>query len=627
MTFWGLVIGRSRAARDAAALLGREMPGCQIEHREESASASSWLDSLPAEDHLVFVLALFPSLDGDPDSVVLPLIDRYPDARAIISTSEETLTGVAQLADRGRVDLIVHEPNLSSPRFLLDMADQARRFDERSHIDDHLGDADKETFIFSTPYTDDEIMGMVVEGIDDCLGYQPRVTVPAGVRLTIEGTEAEEAMLCLSGQVSLERESHAGDVLMHHASTGRIIGLLSLTDRREAFFTSRTTTEVTGIRLTFEQLNHVIRTRPETALLLAVLLIRSLDRRLRRAEDIQIEKVELTAQLHQEKAALRRTYRKLEAARAELMSQARFATLGELASGVAHELNNPIAAIMRSTDHILEDITRSFQMKTSSADRVSEAALKAALESPPLSTREARVERRRLAELTGDPALASRLVLAGVTEELLGEVLPQRMSSSKRAELTEHLERSASIGTGLRNLRSASTRINSLVDSLRSYARPDGDPLADIDIRDTLEDTIRLLSHRLRDIEIIRRYGDLPLLTCHPAQLSQVGTNLIANAADAMQDLPVKTITVTTTLGSPGWMRVTITDSGPGMSDDTLEHIFEPRFTTKAGRVHYGMGLGLTISKSIIERHGGTISIHSKPGGTTATIELPLEGP
>lgn len=627
MTFWGLVIGRNEAARDTASLLGTEAPDIEVRHLETTSEARDWLDTVEEFDHLVFVLVLFPCPEGDPDTVLLPFLTRFPYARAIISTSQESLGGVARLADRGRIDLIVHESNLSSPRFLSDMADQVRRFDETTGIDYHIDDGSKETFIFSTPYTDDEIMAMIVDGIDNCLGYQPRVSVPPGVRLTIEGAETEEAMLCLSGQVALERESHAGDVLMHHASTGKVIGLLSLTDRRKAFFTSRTTTEVTGVRLTFEQLNQVIRTRPETALLLAVLLIRSLDRRLRRAENIQIEKVELTAQLHEEQAELRKTYRKLEQARAELMSQARFATLGELASGVAHELNNPIAAIMRSTDHLLEDIDRSFQNRSSAAGRVSEAALQAALESRPLSTKEARVERRRLSDLTGDTALASRLVLAGVTVDHLEGALPRRTSPGQRTKLIEHIERAASIGTGLRNLRSASTRINSLVDSLRSYARPDGDPLADIDIRTTIEDTVRLLSHRLRDIEVIRGYGNVPPITCHPAQLSQVWTNLIANAADAMTESLGKTMTITTSMKNTGWVRVTIADNGPGMADDTLEHIFEPRFTTKAGRVQYGMGLGLTISKAIVERHGGTISLQSTPGGTVATIDLPLEGP
>lgn len=619
MTLRGLVIGEGDAARGAASLLASELSRCQVELAETAAAARRLLRP---EDELVFALALFPSPEGDPDTVLLPLIDRFPLARAIVVTSEDTVSGVAGLADEGRLDLVVHEPNLTAPRFVQDMADQVRRYEERSGIDRH--EKTKETFIFSTPLSDDEVMAMIVDDIDDCLGHQPRVTVPAGVRLTIEGVEAEEAMLCLSGQVALERESHAGDILMHHASTGRIIGLLSLTDRREAFFTARTTSEVTAVRLTFEQLNHVIRTRPETALLMAVLLIRSLDRRLRRAEDIQLEKVELTAQLRHEQEQLRKTYSQLEAARAELMSRARFATLGELASGVAHELNNPITAIMRSTEHLIDDIGETFH-DSSACGRASEAALRAALEAKPVSTAQSREERRRLADLIGSSQQASRLVLAGVTESLLRGVLADATGAERQA-LMSAVERSSSIGTALCNLRSASTRIDSLVHSLRSYARPDGDPLANIDVRETIEDTIRLLSHRLEGIEIIREYGDAPPISCHPAQLSQVWTNLIVNAAEALESSETKRLTVTTSSGQQR-VRVTIADTGPGIDPDTLTHIFEPRFTTKAGRVHYGMGLGLAISRTIVERHGGTISLHSQPGDTVATVDLPLEGP
>ncbi|WP_182173435.1 ATP-binding protein [Flaviflexus equikiangi] len=624
MTVWGLVIGAGAVAEDVTRHLRSAMPTCRIHRCDTAASAHAWLDTL-GSDRLACVLALFPSPEGDPDDVFLPIIGRYPKARAIVSTREDTLTGVAALADRRKVDLVVHESQLLSPRFLQDLSDQIRRFTDSAGIPLPQSTSTKETFIFSTPQSDDEIMATIVAGIDDCLGYQPRVTLPAGVRLTIEGEEAEEAMLCLHGQVALERESHAGNVLMHHESTGRIIGLLSLTDRREAFFTSRTTTEVTGVRLTFEQLNHVIRTRPETALLIAVLLIRSLDRRLRRAEDIQIEKVELTAQLEQEQEELRRTYRQLEAARAELMSQARFATLGELASGVAHEVNNPIGAIMRSTDHLLDDIVASLEQSTSISSRVSQAALQAALASAPLSTRQAREERRRLTDLTGDATLSRRLILAGVTAPLLADIMPTEIAGEERTRLLAQLERSASIGSGLRNLRSAASRINSLVDSLRSYARPDGDPLADIDIRETIEDTIRLLSHRLRDIDVVREYDSIPPITCHPAQLSQVWTNLIVNAADALQDAPEKVLTVTTSTPEPGWVRVTVADRGPGISPELLDHIFEPRFTTKSGRVHYGMGLGLTISKTIVERHGGSIRLESMTDGTVATVDLPME--
>lgn len=625
MTLWGLIIGESEAAHRAASRLQSDQRRCTPVHVRTATEAWQWLDRMPEGDHLVYVCAAFPSPDGDPDTVLIPIVDRFPTVRIIILTSDPVLDGVAGLADGGKLDLIVHSDSLDSDCFLHDMSDQVRRFAESSGLGYPRDAPTKETFIFSTPMSDDEVMAQIVAGIDECLGYQPRVTVPPGVRLTIEGTAVEEAMLSLKGAVALERESHAGDILMHHATTGRIIGLLSLTDRREAFFTSRTTTEVTGIRLTFEQLNRVIRTRPETALLIAVLLIRSLDRRLRRAEDIQVEKIELMAQLRREQEELQKTYADLQAARAELMGRARFATLGELASGVAHELNNPIAAIMRSVDHLVEDISLAFE--NGDEMRAASTALHAALHSSPLSTHEVREERRLLTDLTGDALLAQRLSLAGVTAEMLETLLPRRMPSGRRSRLIEEVERASSIGTGLRNLRSASTRINSLVDSLRSYARPDGDPLADIRVRDTIEDTIRLLSHRLHGIDVEREYGDLPPIVCHPAQLSQVWTNLIVNAADALVGAENPILTVETSSPRPGWVRVSIADNGPGIDPGTLEHIFEPRFTTKAGRVQYGMGLGLTISRTIVERHGGTIRLDSHPGGTVATVDLPLEGP
>ncbi|WP_182353762.1 ATP-binding protein [Flaviflexus huanghaiensis] len=627
MTSWGLIIGSSQNAHRAVSRLLSHPCRCTVVHLPTAAAAEEWLDGLAPDDLLVYVCASFPSSEGNPDAVLVPIVDRFPTVRVVLLSSSPSVDGVARLADRGKLDLIVHTDNLDSELFLQDMADQVRRFAESSSLDTVRHAPTKETFIFSTPLSDDEVMAQIVAGIDDCLGYQPRVTVPPGVRLTIEGTAVEEAMLSLAGEVALERESHDGNLLMHHASTGRIIGLLSLTDRREAFFTSRTTTEVTGVRLTFEQLNRVIRTRPETALLIAVLLIRSLDRRLRRAEDIQVEKVELMAQLRREQEELQETYKHLEDARAELMGQARFATLGELASGVAHELNNPIAAIMRSVDHLVEDVTLAVERGESEDLQAASTALHASLHSTPLSTREVREERRQLTDLTGDALLAQRLSLAGVTAAMLESVMPTRMPAGRRSQLIEEVERASSIGTGLRNLRSASTRINSLVDSLRSYARPDGDSLTEIKVRETIEDTIRLLSHRLRGIDVEREYADLPPIFCHPAQLSQVWTNLIVNAADALADADNPLLTVTTSSPRPGWVRVRVTDNGPGIDPATLEHIFEPRFTTKAGRVQYGMGLGLTISRSIVERHGGTITLDSHPGGTVATVDLPLEGP
>lgn len=621
MTLTGLVIGRDAATAEVAAVMKREFTDVdtiQADNIDEARVAvQDFDDSVP----LAFLIVSVP-LDGmNADDIIIPFLERDPLARSILLIDSPSVTGVEELVDRGGADLLVYTPSFDERRFTIDMKNQLRRYSQRANLKNQELTRERETFIFSLPLTDDEIMEEIVRGIDECLGYQPRVVLPAGVRLTQEGSDAEEAMLCLSGQVSLDRESHAGNVLMHHASTGRVIGLLALSNQRTAFFTSRTTTEVTGIRITFEQLNHVIRTRPETEVLIAVLLIRSLDRRLRRAEDIQIEKVELTAQLEAEQRALQETYTALEEARAELMSQARFATLGELASGVAHEVNNPIAAITRTIAHVTEDITDLVSLLPKKESAAAQSALASAKTSPPLSTREARALKRTFTKKTNDPELASRLILAGVRESDLEGITP------KQKDRIRVVEKAASIGTGLRNLRSASSRINSLVDSLRSYARPDGDPLVDVDVNETIEDTLRLTSHRLKSVEVITEFGDLPPISGYPGQLSQVWTNLLTNAADAVADQAGAEVTVTTKRLGSDWIRVTVSDNGTGIPAELLDHIFEPRFTTKSGRIQFGMGLGLTISKTIIERHDGRITLDSGAEGTVATVDLPREGP
>ncbi|MEZ7898279.1 MAG: ATP-binding protein [Flaviflexus sp.] len=616
MELQGLIVGASSAANNTAVLLRESFPTWIIHHASNFTRAQEILHK-ESPSYLAFILLCLS--EGDvADEIMMPLLVGRQFTRSIVLTGEKNLTGAQNLIDQGRLDLVMFE-DISDERLRSDMENQVNRYCQRANLPMFEED-ERESFVFALPGSDDEIMDMIVAGVDECLGYQPRIVLPPGVRITREGTIAEEAMLCLSGQVSLERESHAGNVLMHHASTGRIIGLLSLTDQRTSFFTSRTTTEVTGIRLTFEQLNHVITTRPEIELLIVVLLIRSLDRRLRRAEDIQLEKVELTARLESEQRELQETYRALEEARAELMSQARFATLGELASGIAHEVNNPIAAITRTSDHLHEDIGE-LMSHLGKGSETAQAALNSALTSAPLSTREARRLKKTYGDMTGDPERASRLILAGVDEGTLSRV------PRGRTDLLDIIESSASLGTGLRNLKSASTRINSLVDSLRSYARPDGDPLADIDINVNIDDTLRLLSHRLKTIEISRDYGDIGPITCHPAQLSQVWTNLLTNAADAVTDSGTGALTITTSKLDENWVRVTIEDNGSGIPPELLEHIFEPRFTTKSGRVQFGMGLGLTIAKNIVERHSGRISLDSYPTGTVATVDLPREGP
>lgn len=614
MTLIGQFIGPADTVDAVAAIARKHLPFLTVVRADNPSS----LEPMSDGDHLVFIAMVVDNGELSAGRFT-PLIERYPHTRIVVLTHERQLTDVASLVDQSKIDLIVYLPDYRESQVVTNLERQVRRYCGIVGIDSPVPNPELDRFIFSLPLSDSEILDQIVSAIDETLGYQPRIRIPAGVRLTQENTSVEEATLAISGRISLERESHAGNVLMHHASTGQVIGLLSMASQQPAFFTSRTTTEVTGINLTFEQLNDVIEQHPDTFLLISSLFIRSLERRLRRAEDIQLEKVVLTAKLQEEQAKLREALKKLEDARAQLITQARFASLGELAAGVAHELNNPMAAISRTADHLSHDVARLLGTGEPSWARRSLDAMTAAHDAPSISTREARELKREMQKVTSTPEIASRLVRAGIRN-------PDIMHGVRDEDDVVALETAASIGTGLRNLESASERITGLVASLRSYARPDGDPVGNVNVHSSLDDTIRLLNHKLENVDLVRNYGDIPEISAHPGQLAQVWTNLMSNSAEALETTDRRgTIEVATENAYPGWIRVKIIDNGPGIDPDLIERIFEPRFTTKAGQVRYGMGIGLGLAKSIVDKHHGIIRFSSSPAGTTAIVELPVE--
>lgn len=166
-------------------------------------------------------------------------------------------------------------------------------------------------------------------------------------------------------------------------------------------------------------------------------------------------------------------------------------------------------------------------------------------------------------------------------------------------------------------------RMGSLVRSLRNFGRLDRAEVDRVDLHEGIDSTLEILTHELRGVDVVREYGALPAIECWPQQLNQVFMNLLLNARQATPD--GGTITVRTTADAPG-VAIRIEDTGAGIRAENLGRIFDPGFTTKAGRV--GMGLGLLISRQIVERHGGRISVESEPGkGTAFTVRLPLHPP
>ena len=187
--------------------------------------------------------------------------------------------------------------------------------------------------------------------------------------------------------------------------------------------------------------------------------------------------------------------------------------------------------------------------------------------------------------------------------------------------LNDFPELIASVGIGVK-------RIQNIVISLRTFSRLDESDKKWVDVHEGIDSSLYILSHKLQyGIEVVKHYGNLPEIYCSPAQLNQVFMNIIANAADALlnSDRQNKKIIISTDLDSQSnRVYIRIHDNGNGIPEKVKSQIFDPFFTTKpTGK---GTGLGLSISYQVIQKHQGNIEVQSQPGeGTTFAIAIPID--
>lgn len=585
---------------------------------------------------------------------VAAAIDHYPvlaSARLVLLTERSELTDLGRAVDEDLIREVVAVP--WTPGAIADRAAAQTSRWMRDHLPDDerrrlLGRADeppegRSPLLEALTHSNDRLTAELIAACEAVLGPRPRLRLPPGVRLAHQGQVVDAVCVVVSGAVALTRHTRVGEVTLHHATTGRIVGLVSLATQGRAYVTATTTTDVELILLSIEQLDRALRENPATEQTLAALLIGSLTTRLSRSEVLQVEKIELAAAVEAERAQATQALEALEQARLELLAQERFATLGELAAGVAHELNNPVAALEGANAHLREDLASLLAGHPDGEMVLSTAAH--ARTRPAASTRQERAARRALEAVVGDRELARRLVSLGLdadsdpqrVRDLAGD--PRRLATALAA---------ASVGRQERNVALATKRIRGLVSALSTYVRPEGEMLQDVDVREVLEDSLRLTAHRLRDVAIERDYAEVGAVPGRAGELAQVWTNILSNAADALAgagagapaagagDAPdggagapsdFAPRLVIAVAGEPDGVRVDVTDNGPGIDPQVLPRIFEPRFTTKHGRVRFGLGLGMGLAKSVVDAHGGTIAVDSRPGRTRVTVRLPAEPP
>lgn len=610
-------------AADLAELLQRT---ASVEVVQDVASARRVAADVESRGGVVPVAFVDVDLDEDPSVTVVELneAEELTTTRNVVVTSKASLHGVDHALQRGAIHgmitrpwtphglraqllanlavfLVAHAPD-ALPHFdgLLDDDDRRKARDriEQQHRATRRRPSSTPLLLDSS-ISDDEMERRMVELLDDTLGHPPRVRVAPGTILIEAGEDVGGIYVLLDGVVRLSTRTDTGEQILHEQSTGAIIGLLSLASHKRAMLQCRAITDVRAIPVTLDQLAEALDSEPRLASLVTRVLIRSLARRLRRSDELQMELDESLAALSE--------------ARAQLVASARFTALGEMAAGMAHELNNPTAALARATDHLTEDV----------AAVIGDAAVRQRvldqLDTAPMSTSERRALRRTLADELGDRRLADRIIDLGTTD--VDEA--RRLAALDGAELGR-LEAGARLGRSLKTVESAADRVQSLVASLRAYSRGDdgrGPWIDDVDVSAGIDDALRLLSHRMGDVEIRREYQPAPGVTARPGELQQVWTNVLANALDAMGDQGRLTVLVGP--GGNDTVSVRIVDDGPGIPPELNERIFAPRFTTKNGRVQFGLGLGLSISRQIVDEHGGSIAVDSRPGHTEFRIELP----
>ena len=195
-------------------------------------------------------------------------------------------------------------------------------------------------------------------------------------------------------------------------------------------------------------------------------------------------------------------------------------------------------------------------------------------------------------------------------------------ADSARAALVR-IAASVEVATLLHEIESSTSRISDLVGAIKEYTHMDQSPVQNVDVIKSLETTLTILNHKLKQGVVVQRdYQRVPLLVnSFGSELNQVWTNIIDNAIDSMHgkgELRVRTYR------DDGCVVVEIADNGPGIPDEVLPHIFEPFFTTKG--VGEGTGLGLDTVQRIVKKHRGNIQVNSKPGDTRFQVWLPLAG-
>jgi signal transduction histidine kinase len=436
-------------------------------------------------------------------------------------------------------------------------------------------------------------------------GHGQEIRLEAGAKIASQGDPPDGFYVVLEGETKWTRRVGGKDAFVVNLGEGSIFAELIMVLDAPYPTTGRAVTAVRLLKLDGPTFWEMLRTCPEV---------------LRGILATSVERAELHESVSQQHAKL--------------------ISLGTMAAGLAHELNNPAAAVGRGAQEAREvfretsaravelgALVMSPEERAFVAGLPEEAARRAenAPEIDPLDRSDLEDEMALWLEDRGveeawdlAPTLGGAGLDVGWMEEL-EERLPEGSVGGVVAWLASEL-------TGdelLREIRQASARISELVGAVKSYSHMDKTSPKEADVQKGLENTLVMLGHKLKkgNVEVKREYEeDLPPVCAYGGELNQVWTNLLDNAIDAVEGdgrVGVRAVR------DGDRVLVEISDDGPGIPEEIRERIFEPFFTTK--EVGKGTGLGLDIShRVVVEKLGGDIRVSSEPGDTRFEVRLPV---
>jgi signal transduction histidine kinase len=430
------------------------------------------------------------------------------------------------------------------------------------------------------------------------------VELAAGDQLAGEGDPGDALFVIVSGELQVVKRSRTTDVPIAVLGPGEIVGEMAIFEAQPRMASVRAVSTARVIRIARDEILELLGTRPSATL-----------------------------------SMLRTVMGRLRSTEAMLREREKLAALGTLSAGLAHELNNPAAAVQRSASLLQEALDR-WATATSAlgtvvddqehaayvAELAAEVARHGATQAPldPLDASDRAWELETFLadrDVADAGELAPALVTGGWDRDHL-ERIEAEFPGDALSRVVTWVAAGSAVHALVDEVATGARRISEIVKAVKEYSYMDQAPVQRVDIRAGLDNTLVILRPKLKTgITVERDYQpDLPEIDAFGSELNQVWTNILDNAIDAM--------------GGQGEIRiraysrdddvvVEICDDGPGMPPEVRDRIFEPFYTTKPPGS--GTGLGLHISHNVVARHGGRIEVRSRPGQTCFEVALPRE--